>query len=85
MVLERAGVELVVGAAEVELGAGGGEVEAEDALVNGALVNGGVEEGVLWSRWSMRGAIGASYGSLPRRGWRERGTRDRECHRSGRC
>ena len=47
MVLDRARVEVVVGAAEVELRARGGELEGEDTLGDGALLDGGVEEGVL--------------------------------------
>ena len=47
VVLDRARVVRRVRAAEVELGAGGGEVEAEDALVDSALGNGSVEEGAL--------------------------------------
>ena len=45
--LERARVELVVRAAEVELRARRGELEAEDTLIDSTLVDGGVEEGVL--------------------------------------
>ena len=47
MELERARVELVVRAAEVELRARRGELEAEDTLIDSTLVDGGVEEGVL--------------------------------------
>ena len=46
VVLDRARVELVVGASEVELRAGGGELEAEDTLVDCALLDSRVEEGV---------------------------------------
>ncbi len=47
VVLNRARVELVVRAAEVELGALGGELEGEFARFNAALVDGRLEEGVL--------------------------------------
>ena len=47
VVLNRATVEVGVGSTEVELGAGGGELETEDVGRNGALSEGVLEEGGL--------------------------------------
>ncbi len=46
VVLDRARVELVVGTTEVKLRACGGELEAEDTLLDGALLDSRVEVGV---------------------------------------
>lgn len=48
MVLNVAGVELVIRAADVELGVTRGELECEHALVDRLLFNGSPEVGVLF-------------------------------------
>lgn len=55
MELKRARIVSAVGATEVELGAGRGELEPKDGALDSALLRGGVEEGVLGEcqmRWN---------------------------------
>ena len=47
MVLDVARVEVLVRATDEELRARGGELEAEDALIDYTLVDGGEEKGIV--------------------------------------
>ena len=60
VILDRTGVETRVCSADVQLGAGGGELKAKDALGDGTLVNSSIEEGILFDvTWVMR-VLGSS-------------------------